>query len=91
MYGSAGLFRRMWPKLLHASAAEALGEVSPSARYSAPAPDAIRRALTESDQGRAAAPKTNGALSITKKESEKALLYETAERGATVHKSYVAK
>jgi hypothetical protein len=94
VYDSADLFRRMWPKLLQSSAAEALAEPTKTAAIAPMSIPAIQQVLAASDQGRAVAPKNNGSLAITKKESDKALLYETAERkagGSQIHKSYIAK
>ena len=94
VYDSADFFRRMWPKLLQSSATEALSETG-QAKAAAPMTIAgLQQALAASDQGRAVAPKTNGGLAITKKESDKSLVYETAERktgGSVIHKSYIAK
>src|SRR5262249_40600014 len=94
VYDSADFFRRMWPKLLQSSAAEALAESGKSKPAPPMTTAAVQQALAASDQGRAATPATNRSLSITKKESDKSLVYETAERkagGVLIHKSYIAK
>jgi len=94
VYGSPELFRRMWPKLLHASAAEALTERGAKTSTAPPDAGAIRKAMADSDLGRAAAPRTHGSLSVTKVESDKTLVYVTADRQASgdwLHKSYIAK
>ena len=94
VYGSADLFRRMWPKLLQASAAEALADRS---KAGAPKPldsVVIRKALADADTGRAGAARNNGSLFVSKRESDQSVLYVTAEGstdGAWLHKSYIAK
>jgi hypothetical protein len=91
VYGSADLFRRMWPKLLKTSAAEALAERGNTA---APRIDGaeIRKVLADADTGRADAPRKNGALTLTKKESQKVVVYVTTDADkAALHRSYVAK
>jgi hypothetical protein len=85
VYDSADLFRRIGgPKLLHSSAAEALAEAPTKTAAIAPPPISPRfsQSLARAIMDRAVAPKNNGSLAITRKESDKALLYETAERKA---------
>ena len=94
VYASADLFRRMWPKLLHASAAEALADRSNPAAPKSLDAAAIRKALADADTGRAGAPRNNGSLVVSKKESDQSVLYVTADGsadGAWLHKSYIAK
>ncbi len=91
VYGSSDLFRRMWPKLLKASAAEALAERGTTAAPRTGGVE-IQKVLTGADTGRAGAPRKNSDLTVTKKESEKAVVYVTTDRnGAELHRSYVAK
>ena len=94
VYGSADLFRRIWPKLLHSSAAEALADRGNAAAPKPLDPAVIDKALAEAESGRPAAPRNNGSLSVTKRESNGSVLYVTAEKqagGAWLHKSYIAK
>ena len=93
VYASPDLFRRMWPKLLHSSAAEALADRN-KGNAPPPAADAIRKTLADAENGRAAAPQRNASSTVTKKESEGAMLYVTTHRQAGeswLHKSYIAK
>ncbi len=94
VYASADFFRRMWPKLLKSSAADALAERSKGTAAGPPEIATIRAALMDADSGRATAPRINGSLSVTKKESNRSLLFTTADRnaaGAWLHKSYIAR
>jgi len=94
VYASNDLFRRMWPKLLNVSAVEALTE-RPKMKTSAP-PDvsAVRSALADAETGPGSSKGVAGRLVVVKKESEKALLFETRDRDLAngwIHKSYIAK
>jgi hypothetical protein len=94
LYASPDLFRRMWPKLLHSSAAEALAERGKSKAPERLGTGEIHKALTDADAGSAGPPRKNGVLSVTKTESSKSVLFVTAKSDSTsewVHKSYIAK
>jgi hypothetical protein len=92
IYASAELFRKMWPKLLNASAVEAFTDrpkASPSDRVDAAA---VRSALASAESGRETMQPAAGQTSVMKKESDKVLLYETREGSRNwIHKSYVVK
>jgi hypothetical protein len=94
VYGSRELFARMWPKLLKASAIEAMAERSqgkPSAVLDA---TAIRAAFAEAERGRESSKNVNHRLDLVMRETDKAVLFETRDRqqgGAAIHKSYVIK
>jgi hypothetical protein len=93
IYGSADLFRRMWLKLLHASATEALTERQNGKAFPAAGVSAVRSAITEAERGRESS-KQVGKLVLAKKDSDKILLFETRDRdaaGGWLHKSYVVK
>jgi hypothetical protein len=94
VYASNDLFRRMWPKLLNVSAVEALTE-RPKMKTSAP-PDVstVRSALADAETGPVSSKGVAGRLVVVKRESEKALLFETRDRDLAngwIHKSYIAK
>jgi len=94
IYASHDLFRRMWPKLLKASAVEALAE-RPTTKPSAP-PDsaAVRRAMSGAEQGRESSRNVAGRLLVVKKETDTVLLFEAREPNAGtgwIHKSYIVK
>jgi hypothetical protein len=94
IYPSNGLFRKMWPKLLRASATEAVGErdgvaaapppVSDANSFLAPAPEAHS---VEKDAG------SGGRIEL--RESAKTLFMEAkpaaAPASAWVHRNYLAK
>lgn len=93
LYASPNLFRRMWMKMLQASATEAVGERGKE--KSAP-PDiaSVRAALAAGENGRATSRQTAGRTIVTQRESEKVLLFESRGQDspdAWIHKSWVAK
>jgi hypothetical protein len=93
LYASADLFRRMWMKMLQASATEAVGE---RGRERSAPPDiaAVRTALAEGESGRMALRQTAGKTVVVKRESEKVLLFEArsdAGENSWIHKSWVVK
>lgn len=92
-YGSRALFVELWPKLLHASAVEAVAEDRPGARRAAPSLDSVRAFLSEPEQAAASERVDGAATQSTSRETAKSLLVETrGSRSRTwIHKSYVSK
>lgn len=92
-YGSRALFEELWPKLLRASAVEAVSERKPGSAHQPPTTQAVQAFLAEAEKGavseRAAGPDARAVA----RESESSLLVETRETQAShwVHKSYVKK
>ncbi|HLJ51115.1 MAG TPA: DUF6569 family protein [Bryobacteraceae bacterium] len=94
VYGSSDLFRRMWPKLLKASAVEALAEKNAApAKPPVVEPATVRSALVAADGASAVSKDDSGRVAKVKKESDKAVQYETVDSAANapVHKSVVLK
>jgi hypothetical protein len=91
VYASHDLFRRMWPKMLQASATEALSERTGGSFGAIPNAAAIRDALAAGDQGRQVSQDTAGRISVVKKESGSMVVFEADDRKAWIHKSYVTK
>lgn len=93
-YASNDLFRRMWPKLLKASAVEAVAERPNAKAFSPPDNASVRAALADADLGRTSTTDVTDHTSVVKKETDKLLVFETRERAGGnqwVHKSYIAK
>jgi hypothetical protein len=93
VYASNDLFRRMWPKLLKSSAAEALTEKE---KPSAPPPDiaAVEQTLSGAEHGHESSKEVKKRVSVTKKESDSMILFETQVKhvgDGWLHRSYVAK
>jgi len=95
VYASGELFLKMWPKLVRASAVEALSE-RPKAKTSQATPKIadVQAALAEVEKAAEASKQANGQVTVVKKESPQTLLFETREKGAEgawMHRSYVVK
>lgn len=90
IYPSNGLFRKMWPKLLDASATEAIGEKD-GARAAAPDVAAVETFLATAGTGKMTEAKLNEALVRDTREAAGALIVETRRKsGGFVHRSYLA-
>jgi hypothetical protein len=91
VYESSGLFRKMWPKLLDASATEAIGRRN-DAKDAAPSIAAVTAFLDAADAAKAEEKPLSFGLSRTTRESAKEVMFETAPAaGGFVHRSYLAK
>ena len=91
IYASNGLFRKMWPKMLDASATEAIGQKHES-KDAAPTVDAVTAFLAGVDGGRASEKPLNFGVRRVTRETAQAVMFETAPAAAPwVHRSYLAK
>lgn len=92
-YASPDLFRRMWMKMLQASATEAVAARGPE-KFTAPDVAAVREALAAAESAPVSSRQTAGQTVVVKRESEKALFFEarpTAAADSWIHKSWVVK
>lgn len=90
VYASNGLFRKMWPKLLRASAIEAIGAGTQNA--SPPASDDIRIFLKSAETGPASERQLTASVTQQTRDSEHARFVETRQSdGSWVARNYLAK
>ena len=90
-FASRGLFLKMWPKLLHAAAIEAIGERDAKA---APPPEvaAVAAFLKDAEAGKAETKSINAHNTLDQRNAEKAMYFETRSgAGPAVHRNYLAK
>ena len=96
VYPSNGLFRKMWPKLLKASAIEAIGHRTARA-VAPPSAEAAATFLRAAEAGNASEQTLPAGVRLETREGEKAYLFETARLGspsapgAWLHRNYLAK
>ncbi len=96
VYTSNGLFRKMWAKLLNASAIEAIGHRNEPA-VAPPATEAVTAFLAAAEAGKSSEKPLNAGVRLETREAEKAYFFETARApspGASatwVHRNYLAK
>jgi hypothetical protein len=91
VYASSDLFRRLWPKLLRAGAVEAVSDAREGGKFAAPSIDAVRAALRDAETGKASERELNGRTRLISRETGGALFFETRDRGAWIHRSYLSK
>ncbi len=94
LYASPALFRGVWPKLIRASAVEAVAERRDGAPHTPPQIDAVRALLADSGAGVAAERATSeGTRSVTRETSSRVVVetQEKARQNAWIHQSYLTK
>jgi hypothetical protein len=94
VYASRGLFRKLWPKLLRASAVEALAEREAGTGHGQPTAEAVREFLADAEWGKAYLERVGARVEAVMQETDKALLFETRDRerqGGWIHRNYLAK
>jgi hypothetical protein len=96
LYPSNGLFRKMWGKLLTASAIEAIGHKD-APNVAPPTSEQVVAFLTAAEQGRASEKPLTAGAKLETRDSDKAYYFETARANASasepgwVHRNYLAK
>ena len=93
VYGSHALFAQLWPKLLRASATEAVAEAG---RAPAATPAGVREVeafLARAAQGAAEERAVTPLVTLVTRDGEADVLFETRDRrrGAAIHRSFVHK
>lgn len=97
VYANHSLFRKLWPKLISSAAVEAVGADKTEAFAPAPSQEEVKSVVAgPKDLQLAMDSKVNARTEVRKKESDRAVQFETRDAGATpgtaaVHKSYVVK
>jgi cytochrome c biogenesis protein ResB len=90
VYSSNALFKKMWPKLLTASAVEAIGHRQESSGEPPPVKD-VMAFLAGAEAGTASAKPLNFGVNRVTHASPAAYMFETAKPDGWVHKNYLAK
>jgi hypothetical protein len=92
VYANADLFRKLWPKLLCCSAAEAVAEKKEKLKIEPVKPEAVTTFLAEAAKGKKSETKLTAGAKEFQCTSEKCVLFVTeAKKGAVVRRSYVGK
>jgi hypothetical protein len=93
IYASNQLFRKLWPRLLKASATEAVAELNAStAEFPATAPE-VAAFLDRSDKGAVEERDLTARVKLVTRESEDDIVFEAHDEQskATLHRSYLRK
>jgi len=93
IYGNADLFRQLWPKLLMASAIEAVATRKEGAKIENVKPEAVTAFLGDAEKGKRTEKKVGKDLEV-KVENEKNVLFDTRAdggKGPSLRRSYLAR
>jgi hypothetical protein len=96
IYPSNALFRKMWEKLLTASAIEAIGHKD-EPRADAPSTEAVAAFLVDAERGKVSQKALNAGVRLDTREGDQAYLFETLRAAAPnasaswMHRNYLAK
>ena len=94
VYGSGALFQKLWPKLLKASAVEAVAERKEGTSPSPVSVHAVRAFLADAENGRATVQSVGDRSHVVMQETERSLLFETRDRQQSrnwIHRTYLTK
>jgi hypothetical protein len=93
VYASSAMFRKLWPKLIRASAVEAVAERQPGAIIIAPGTEAVQAFLADAENGQAFRVEANRST-VIRHETARAVLYDTCDptqQNLVLHRSFLAK
>lgn len=94
VYASNALFKKLWPKLLEASAIEAFAEFDQGGKFESVTAAMTKAFLRDAERGKAEVKTLQPRTRMVKRETEKHVLFEARDhtRGdAWVHRNYLAK
>lgn len=94
IYASRALFAKLWPKLLKATATEALAELDQNAKAEPVTDATIRAFLAESEQPDAKSKEVTRRVRVVTREDNQNIFFETqdrAQKDAWVHRNYIRK
>src|SRR6267142_2662096 len=93
IYASSVLFKKLWPKLLKASAIEAIAELRRGEKFSAPPADAVRGFLDDS-KGTEKEKDVSSRVQTVTRESSGSVFFETRDKAKSnvwVHRNVIKK
>jgi len=94
VYASRALFVKLWPKLLNASAVEAVAELNKEVEPKAVASETVHTFLADSEKARAEARQVTRRVKVVTREDDKNIFFETQDSAANdgwVHRNYIRK
>ena len=94
VYASRTLFAKLWPKLLKASAVEAVAELNKDVESKPVATEVVHTFLSESEKGTAETKEVTRRVRMVTKEDDKNIFFETQDRAQNdnwVHRNYIRK
>jgi hypothetical protein len=94
VYASSALFRKLWPKLLKASAIEAVAELQRGQKFEAPKPAEVQGFLDDGTKGPEKQKDVSGRVQMVTRESSENVSFETRDRAKSdvwVHRNIIKK
>jgi len=94
VYASGALFAKLWPKLLKASAVEAVAELDSKAKAAEIEQGVVTAFLAESEKPSPAEKSVTDRVKLITREDERAIFFETRDRqkkDAWIHRNYIKK
>jgi hypothetical protein len=94
VYSSHAFFTKLWPKMIDASATEAVGEFEKGKTFDPVSADVVKAFLSEAEGGKAVEKEVTSRVTSVKRETEKNLFFETRDRSRDkvwLHRNYLAK
>jgi hypothetical protein len=94
VYASRALFVKLWPKLLKASAVEAIAELNKDVEAKAVASETVHTFLADSEKAKAEARQVTRRVKVVTREDDKNIFFETQDSAANdgwVHRNYIRK
>ena len=94
VYASRALFVKLWPKLLKASAVEAVAELNKDVETKPVVAEVVENFLTDSEKPSASAKDVTKRVKVVTREDDKNIFFETQDRSQNdgwVHRNYIKK
>ena len=94
LYASNALFKKLWPKMLRASATEAVAEFEKGKSFAPVTGEVVKACLNDPTRDKATVKQVTARVRLIIYETEKTILQETCDQersGAWVHRSYLVK
>src|SRR5262249_12464004 len=94
VYASSALFRKLWPKLLKASAIEAVAELQRGQKYEAPKPAEVQGFLDDGAKGVEKEKDVSGRVQMVTRDSKENISFDTRDRAKSdvvVHRNIIKK
>jgi ARG/rhodanese/phosphatase superfamily protein len=94
VYASRPLFLKLWPKLLRASAVEAIAELNQAEATQPVTNEVVHTFLADSERGAAKTQDVTHRVKVVTREDDLNIFFETqdnARKGAWVHRNYIRK
>jgi hypothetical protein len=94
VYASPELFKKLWPRLLRATAVEAIARQEKDSSYEPVGADAMKAFLKDAETGEVSHAQVSERIHVILRETKEGILFETCDRSQgnlVIHRSFVVK